>query len=289
MSRTTSTPTVGQDAIRGLASGLLVGIPVVFTVDTWWLGDQNDPLDSLLLLGFAYLLTLAAVFWIGFRRTRRHGWEYAADALEALAIAVVALAILFWTMGQIQSPDDLPIAFGRVAVASLPVTLGVAVANHLLPRDASRFSPEPGDASDTRTHQLAGGARLTLYELAASAAGALFLSLAIVPTDDLAAISTRVPLRFVPAVIALSLAASYCVVFAAGFSGQRGRHTTAGPMQDPITETLVAYLSAVVVAFTVLRVLGRLDSDSTLLESYMKTMLLALPASIAGAAGRLAV
>jgi hypothetical protein len=34
-----------DDAVRGLASGFLIGIPVVFTVDSWWLGDQNVPPD----------------------------------------------------------------------------------------------------------------------------------------------------------------------------------------------------------------------------------------------------
>ena len=65
-----------DDAVRGLASGFLIGIPVVFTVDSWWLGDQIGPLDSLVLLAFSYLLTLAAVYWIGFRRGLRRGWQY---------------------------------------------------------------------------------------------------------------------------------------------------------------------------------------------------------------------
>ncbi len=34
-----------DDAVRGLASGFLIGIPVDFSVDSWWLGDQNEPLD----------------------------------------------------------------------------------------------------------------------------------------------------------------------------------------------------------------------------------------------------
>ena len=51
-----------DDAVRGLASGFLVGIPVVFTVDSWWLGDQDDPLESLILLGLSYALRLAAAY-----------------------------------------------------------------------------------------------------------------------------------------------------------------------------------------------------------------------------------
>jgi hypothetical protein len=39
-----------DDTVRGLASGFLIEIPVVFTVDSWWMGDQMGPLDALVLL-----------------------------------------------------------------------------------------------------------------------------------------------------------------------------------------------------------------------------------------------
>ena len=95
-----------DDAVRGLASGFLVGIPVVFTVDTWWLGDQIGPLDALVLLGVSYVLTLAAVYWIGFHRDLRRGWQYFADALEALALATLSLVAVFWALGQIGRRAD---------------------------------------------------------------------------------------------------------------------------------------------------------------------------------------
>src|SRR5215211_5610534 len=172
-----------DDAVRGLASGFLIGVPVVFTVDSWWLGDQNEPLDSLALLAFSYVLTLA----------------------------VLALLAVFWVLGQIGDGQSPSIAVGRIAVAIGPVSLGVAVANHLLARDASRVDPDPGDASAMRPRQLS-GPRRTLFELAASVAGALFVCLAIVPVDDLAAITTEVPLRNLPLVILLSLIVTYSVV-----------------------------------------------------------------------------
>lgn len=278
-----------DDAVRGLASGFLVGIPVVFTVDSWWLGDQTAPLDALALLALAYALTLAAVYWIGFRRGLRHGWEYFADALEALAIAVVALFVVFLALGQIGNGQATSIAVGRIAVAVTPVALGVAIANHLLPREGSRSEPDKGDAMALRLGRVKLGERQTMIEVAASLAGALFLCLAIVPTDDLGAISTEVPLRHLPFVIVLSLVVSYCVVFAAGFAGQRRRRASPGPFQDPIAETVIAYLAALVVSFLILRLFGRLDAESEPLVSYTKIVLLAFPASMAAAAGRLAV
>ena len=278
-----------DDAIRGLASGFLVGTPVVFTVDSWWLGDQIGPLDALLLLGFAYVLNLAAVYWIGFRRGRRRGWDYAADALEALAISIVALVIVLWTLGQLGDDQAPSVALGRIAVASAPVAIGVSIANHLMRRNASRFDPDVGDATALRFRGGELPGRQTLLELAAAAAGALFLCLSIVPVDDLSPITTEVPLRNLPWVIVLSILVSYIVVFAAGFAGERKRQTSQGALQHPFTETVVAYVIALVVSLTVLWLFGRIESDSGFLEIYSRTILLAFPASMGAAAGRLAV
>jgi uncharacterized membrane protein len=125
--------------------------------------------------------------------------------------------------------------------------------------------------------------------LAASAAGALFLCLAIVPVDDLTAITTEVPFRNLSLVILLSLLVTYIVVFAAGFAGETQRHRTLGPLQTPFAETVIAYLVALLVCLTVLWLFGRVDKESALIEVYSKTVLLAFPASMAAAAGRLAV
>ena len=74
-----------------MASGFLVGVPTVFTVDSWWLGEQMGPVDALWLLVFAYLLTWAAVYWIGFQQVERHGIDHAVDSFQALAIAILSL------------------------------------------------------------------------------------------------------------------------------------------------------------------------------------------------------
>jgi uncharacterized membrane protein len=92
-----------------------------------------------------------------------------------------------------------------------------------------------------------------------------------------------------PLVILLSLLVTYSVVFAAGFAGEAERHRTPGPLQTPFAETVTAYVAAVLVCLIVLWLFGRIDGDSTTVEIYTKTVLLAFPASMAAAAGRLAV
>ena len=111
----------------------------------------------------------------------------------------------------------------------------------------------------------------------------------IVPGDELNDIATEVPLRNLPFVIVLSLLFSYVVVFAAGFKGERRRRIDAGPLQHPITETVSAYVVALIVSWFALELFGHVGFHSAALVVFMKCILLAFPASVGAAAGRLAV
>lgn len=278
-----------DEIVRGMASGFLIGIPTVFTVDSWWLGEQMGPLDALWLLAFAYVLTLAAVCWIGFHLSDRTGFDHVIDAIEAMAIAILSLVAIFTVLGQIGDDQPGTVALGRIAVAVAPVALGVAVANHLLPRDVSRYAPDPGDAASRTLHGAASPVQRKVMEVAAAVAGALFLCLTIVPVDDLDGIAVSTPLSHLPWVILLSLLVSYTVVFAAGFLGERDRHARTAMWTSPLSETVAAYLIAVGVACTALWLFGRIGPQTAPLEIFTKTILLAFPAAMAAAAGRLAV
>jgi putative integral membrane protein (TIGR02587 family) len=229
------------------------------------------------------------VYWIGFQQTARSGIDHAIDALQALAIAILSLVVIFAALGQIGDTQPGTVALGRIAVAVTPAAIGVAIANHLLPTDASRYAPDPGDAVSLRMHGRLTEAQQKGLELGAAFAGAFFICLAIVPVGDLNDIATATPLTHLPLVILLSLLVSYTVVFAAGFSGERRRHARTAPGLNAFSETVVAYSVAFAVAFTVLWIFGRIGSDMSWLEMYTKTVLLAFPASMAASAGRLAV
>src|SRR4051794_15346472 len=238
-----------DDAIRGLAGGFLIGVPVVFTVDSWWLGDQLTPLNALFLIAFAYLLTLAVVYWSGFRTGDSATWRRLGDALEAMALAVFTLFLVFGSLGQIFAGQPVSSTVGRIAVALAPLSIGIAVANHLVPRGASRLGADVEREDDRAKPSSGSDWRRTAHELGAAAAGALVVCMTIVPGDELTDISTEVPLRNLPLVIVLSLLFSYVVVFAADFKGQRRRRLDPGPLQHPVAETASAYVVAVIVSW----------------------------------------
>jgi putative integral membrane protein (TIGR02587 family) len=278
-----------DDAVRGLAGGFLIGVPVVFTVDSWWLGDQLTPANALFLIAFAYLLTLAVVYWSGFRTGARATWRRLGDALEAMALAIFTLFLVFGSLGQIFDGQPNSSVVGRIAVALAPLSLGIALANHLVPRGASRLGYDVEREDDTAVETSGSDWQRTAHELGAAAAGALFICMTIVPGYELTDIVTEVPLRNLPFVIVLSLLFSYVVVFAAGFKGQRRRRIDPGPLQHPIAETVSAYVVALLVSWFALEFFGHVGFHTPGLVIFMKCVLLAFPASVGAAAGRLAV
>ena len=272
-----------EDLVRGMTGGLLVGVPLAFTMETWTLGAIMRPRTVLALLALTFALNLGCIIWAGFRREEGGGWRNLTDAVEATAIALVTATILLLILAIIQPGDPVQAMIGQVAIVALPISLGIAIANHLVGRDAALA--EEDHARTARS----GGLRATLVELGAAGAGAMFFGANIAPTDEIPLLAAAVPPLMLPVVVLFSLVVSYGIVFVADFTGQDARRGARGIFQHPTTETLVAYFMALVISVGMLWAFGRLSPDSQPGEVYRLAVILGLPAVIGGAAGRLAV
>ena len=89
------------------------------------------------------------------------------------------------------------------------------------------------------------------------------------------------------ALIGLSLLLSYIIVFASEFG--TGQGTQPGPFQSPLTETVMAYLVSLLVALLSLYLFDQIELDDPLGRTVSLVLVLGLPATIGGAAGRLDV
>jgi putative integral membrane protein (TIGR02587 family) len=269
--------------VRGLTGGFLVGIPLIYTMETWWVGETISMPHALLFLALAYALNFAFVAYAGFREGEAGSHRPFGDALEATALAVVATTVTLALLNQLDPSLPLDVLIGRIAVDALPVSLGVAIANHILAPRETRVTGSD-DGGEIRGH----GDSVAL-DVGAAFAGSLFLSLNIAPTEEVPMLATGVPTLLLPLVILFSLLASYAVVFAAGFGGQERRLRTPGAFQRPITETVVAYVTSLVTGAGVLWLFGQIDTGTAPYVAYAQIVLLGLPAAIGGAAGRRAV
>jgi uncharacterized membrane protein len=78
-------------------------------------------------------------------------------------------------------------------------------------------------------------------------------------------------------------------VFEAGFSNQQERRSSSGVIQHPVTETVACYLLSFVASAVMLWFFQRWTFSDPFTVVLHRSVVLALPAAVGGAAGRLAV
>lgn len=279
----------GNDLLRGLTSCFLIGIPLIYTMETWWIGQMVTMPRALIFIAATYSTNLGFVFFTGFRRHDQgggHARHPFGDALETTALAILATAATLALLWQLKPGQSLDVIVGRIAVDAFPLGLGAAIANHILSPGMTRSS---GDSGSDNRGQAPGGFKAFVRDAGGAFAGALFLALNIAPTQEVQKLATGVPTLMLPVLIVSTLILTYALVFEAGFRGQQRRLRSVGPFQHPVTETVGAYLVALSTCAGLLWLFGRIDGETTWHVAYAQVIVLGLPPAIGAAAGRLAL
>ncbi|MBR8831672.1 MAG: hypothetical protein N5P05_001113 [Chroococcopsis gigantea SAG 12.99] len=267
-----------NDVIRGASGGFLFGIPLIYTMEVWWIGSYVQPPVMLLVL----FVTFAIVFLLnrtdGFRNTNAANFKEASmDSIEELAIGIVCTTLILILLREITLETSLNEALGKIIFEGVPFALGVALANSILQgnRDGNEDSP-PRKSN-------------TLPDIGATLIGSIFIGLNIAPTDEITMLSAAISTPRLLAVIFTSLIVSYGIVFVAGFTTQGHRQQHGGPFQKPLQETVLCYFLSLLSSAAMLWFFHRLTFDDPWSLWLSQTLVLGLPATIGGAAGRLAI
>ncbi|MFQ4144325.1 TIGR02587 family membrane protein [Chlorogloeopsis sp. ULAP02] len=277
-----------NDIIRGACGGFLFGIPLLYTMEVWWIGSLAKPP----LLMFAIALTFIIVFLLnrteGFRK-RRHGnrpYEALTDTVEAIAIGVTCSAFILLLLQELTPETPLREVLGKITFESVPFTFGVALANQLLgdTRHGNAQGQKSYPTNKKNSHLYA-----TFSDIGATVIGAIVIAFNIAPTDEIPMLAAAVPPAWLLAIMAASIVISYAIVFEAGFSDQQKRRQQQGIFQRPISETIASYLISLLAAAVMLWFFQKLTLSDPWTMWLNHTLLLGLPATIGGAAGRLAV
>lgn len=284
------------DVVRGMSGGLLFGVPLLYTMEVWWTAEHTTPWQGLGILALSIVPIAALNRTAGFRVGGDATWrDSLLDAVEALGIAVILAAIVLTLLREITAATPLAVMASKVTYEALPFGLGVAVANHFLSgKNRSEGDDEGGGTSgDEGTREGDGnggedrGLNGTVADLGATLVGAAFIALNIAPTEEVPMLAAAMGPPWLIALVAFSLVVTYAIVFVAGFSGQEQRHAQQGVLQRPLTETMAAYLVALLGAVAMLWVFQQLTGPTPWLLA--QAVVLAFPASVGGAAGRLAI
>lgn len=256
--------------MRGVAGGVLLGVPLLYTQEVWTHGASVDPYVILMLLGVAFGMSVALNYYVGFEKGRTH--RPVRDALLGTGISIVLAALLLLLLDRIRVGMPHAAVTGTIALTAVPIAIGFALGNALAPSEGGKGS---GD--------MAGSAG----DLLAAGAGAVLLALNIAPTEEPILLAGEMGWIRLVAVVGVSLALPYLIVFYAEFGGREARRASDGATQGPFVETVLAYLVAFALSAVLLAAFGRTEAIDGVALS--ETVVLAFPASLGAALGRMLV
>ncbi|WP_219904106.1 DUF2391 family protein [Stenomitos frigidus] len=79
-----------NDLVRGACGGFLFGIPLLYTMEVWWIGSVAQPPRLIMALVGTFIAVFGLNRTEGFRKTRRlRPYEAVTDTVEAMAIGVI--------------------------------------------------------------------------------------------------------------------------------------------------------------------------------------------------------
>lgn len=256
--------------MRGVAGGLMLGTPLVYTQEIWRLGATLHRSAILALLAAVFLISFALAHYIGFQRGRTQ--RPLEDAIVGAGLSLILAAGLLVLLGRFDGSQSIVSVVGITALTSLPIAIGFSIGNALTPTGG-------GEGAKDMTG--------TAGDLLAAAAGAAVLVLNIAPTEEPLLLAGEMSTWHLVAVVFVSLALSYAMVFYAEFGGKKRRRAADGAAQGPLTETALAYLVALTVCAVLLVAFGRFDGGPS--SELPMVIVLALPGSLGGALGRMLV
>lgn len=274
-----------EELVRGSCGGFLFGVPLFYTMEMWWIGSMASPLLLLGTVGASYGVVFLLNHTEGFRRVSRNTlMDTAIDSVEAIALGFLCTALVLVVLREITIQTPLDEILGKLIFESVPFTLGVALANQVLQGDRNS-----GGGSASSSAQQTDHLSTTVSDVGATLIGSTLIAFNIAPTEEVPMLVSAISAPWLLAIIGLSLLVSYGIVFEAGFANQKKRMQQQGIFQRPSSETVVAYLVSLLAAAIMLWFFQQLRFDDPWTLWLRYTLVLGLPASMGGAAGRLAL
>lgn len=282
-----------RDLVNGISGGFLFGIPLLYTMEVWFIGSEVQPSVLIYILSTTYIIIFFLIRVQGFRRNSSHRIiEAVAESIEAMAIGTVCAALMLVLLQQITRETSVNEGLGKIIFEGVPFSLGVALSKTILSGEralANVSNSSPAKLQKKRSTAKQTIWQYTLADFSATAIGAVFIAFAIAPTDEVPMLVAAASPPWMLAIMATSLLVSYTIVFAAGFTNQKKRYQQQGLFQRPWGETVFSYLVSLFAAVLMLWFFRQLSVEDPWSLWLGYTVILGLPATIGGAAGRIAI
>jgi putative integral membrane protein (TIGR02587 family) len=263
--------------LRGAAGGLIFGIPMLMTMELWFLGFTMPRERLLLLLLVNVPLLVVLAHRIGFETT--FTWREAMrDAAIAYALGILTSMLVLMLLGVLTFDIPPHEWAGKVALQSVPASIGA-----MLGRSQLGGQQDEDEEDEERSDELSTGYAGELFMMAV---GALFLSLNVAPTEEIVLIAFKMTHWHSLAAIIVSVAIMHGFVYALAFRGMHQLAENTPGWHALVRFTLPGYLVTSLTSLYVLWTFGRLD-DSSMTQVMMSMIVLNVPGSVGAASARL--
>jgi putative integral membrane protein (TIGR02587 family) len=281
---------------RAFAGALIFTIPMLMTMEMWWLGFSMSPGRLALFTLLALLLFVRLAHDQGFETSVT--WRAAIiDAFVGYAVGAVTAAVILPLLGIIQPGMAWDEVIGKIAIQAIPGAIGALLARSQLgehgkgedgtenagAQSGAQSSAQPGAQGQDGSvfSPVRYGA-----ELYTMVVGALFLAFNVAPTEEMELISYMMNPWLGIATVLLSLAILHIFVYEVDFRGEHKRPADMGFGTLFLRFTVTGYALVLLVCLYLLWSFGRLDSTS-ITAALMMTIVLAFPGTLGAAAARL--
>lgn len=256
---------------RACGGALLFSLPILMTMETWQLGLHMDRLRLALLLLMNMPVLIGLAYYLGFEDSTDL-LDATVDAFVALVVAAVLATAILYLLGVLRTDTSANEWFGMVTLQTVTGSIGALLAQSQL-----------GRTSDENKSRREGG---SVAEYFFMAAGALFLSANIAPTEEIILIAHMMTPWHTIALLIASLVVMHAFVYTLEFKGQHDYTAGAAPLGEFASFTVVGYLIALAISAYMCWSFGRFDGMSFAAALQM-SFVLAFPAAVGAAAARL--
>jgi len=268
-----------DDLARAFSGAFLLGVPLLFTMEMWWIGEYSDSWKLFLFLLLALVINVMLSYFAGFKE-ETNLWANVTQAIEAVAVGAVASTVVLVVLNRVEPGQSLDAILGKIVIQAVPLSIGASAANALLAQRQNR----PGDEEEEEK-QKRSPLRATMADLGANVAGGIFIGFTIAPTQEIPLLAASLGYWNAIALIALTLVATYLIVFESNFSPKQPGENL-GPFQRPITETALSYVVSLALAVVALFLFDQIELGDNLYTLVTEMLVLGFPTAVGGAAGR---
>jgi putative integral membrane protein (TIGR02587 family) len=260
---------------RGLMGGMLVGVPVMLTMELWWEGFFVPAWRLLLLwcVNFGVLLILQHYSGLTHKKTIPAQLR---AAVVAYGIGIAASITALYALGVLHGDLRWRELAGKLVLQAVPVSIGASVA-------MSEFGEEHRLVEERRSKAGYWGA------LGMALAGSMLFGFGISGTEEPLLIAEQLTFTRAITLVAISLIQVHAIVYAVDFKESSKNAGTRGHKLGVLREGISTYALSLVVGAYLLWTFRTIESGMGIVQAVYAIIAIGFVTSVGAAAAELLI